>query len=170
MIRKTEGRSIYNFVSEPCQFYFDPLFIITSFYFLLGQSTEARYITNFCLSTWRPPWGPMSFAPMAMSSMIDRGYHNLSKTHFGRFSGWLFCGLTLLSKCWFIIDSSTIRQPMKSSDIAYLQSALCVTLIIYFPDRPRIWHLFLYQLQISGGSKIYTCISSTKWASKYFNL
>ena len=39
----------------------------------MGQCTEARYITNVCLSTRRPLWGPMSFAPMAASSRIDGG-------------------------------------------------------------------------------------------------
>ena len=46
----------------------------------VGHSTEPVTWQTVCLSTWRPPWGPMSFAPMAASSRIDRGYHNLSKT------------------------------------------------------------------------------------------
>ena len=48
---------------------------------LLGESTEPVTWQTFCLSTWRPPWGPMSFAPMAASSMIDRNVvsrHKLS--------------------------------------------------------------------------------------------
>ena len=35
---------------------------------------------TFCLSTWRPTWGPMNFTPIAANSRIDRGDDNLSKT------------------------------------------------------------------------------------------
>ena len=47
----------------------------------MGQSTEARYITNF----YHRPEGHhgdlMSFAPMAANSRIDAEYNNLSKTY-----------------------------------------------------------------------------------------
>ena len=56
----------------------------------MGASTEPVTLPTFGLSTWRPPWGPMSFAPMAASSRIDMGYHNLSKT----ISFWPFFWLT----------------------------------------------------------------------------
>ena len=45
-----------------------------------GWVHGARYLQTFCLSTWRPPWRPMSFAPMAARSKVERGYHNPSKT------------------------------------------------------------------------------------------
>ena len=47
---------------------------------LLGASMEPLTLPTFDLSTLRPPWGPMRFAPMAASSRIDKVYHNLSKT------------------------------------------------------------------------------------------
>ena len=45
-----------------------------------GHSTEPVTTVTTFLPTWRPPCGPMIFAPMAASSKMDRGYHNLSKT------------------------------------------------------------------------------------------
>ena len=47
-----------------------------------GQSTERVTSVAASLTTWMPPWGTtsMSFAPMAVSSRIGRGYHNLSIT------------------------------------------------------------------------------------------
>ena len=51
----------------------------TIFHPLKGHSMEACHVSNPFLPTWMPPCGPMSFAPMAASSRIDRGYHNLSK-------------------------------------------------------------------------------------------
>ena len=42
-------------------------------YQYLGASTEPVTLPTFGLSTWRPPWGHMSFAPMAASSRINRG-------------------------------------------------------------------------------------------------
>ena len=56
-----------------------------------GQSTERVTSVTASLATWRPPCGPMSFAPMAASSRIDRGYHSLSKS----ISFWPFFRLTL---------------------------------------------------------------------------
>ena len=50
--------------------------------------SQLRNVTSF-LSTWRPPCGPMSFAPMAASSRMDRGYHYLSKTILFRLFFWL---------------------------------------------------------------------------------
>ena len=57
---------------------------------LTGQPTERVTSVTASLSTWRPLWGPMSLAPMAASSRIDRGYHNLSKT----ISFWPFFRVT----------------------------------------------------------------------------
>ena len=39
---------------------------------LLGPSSLTDLVRQIHLPTWRPPWGPTSFAPMAVSSMIDR--------------------------------------------------------------------------------------------------
>ena len=55
-----------------------PSVIITS----LGASTQTVTLPTFDLSTWRPPWGPMSFAPMAASSRIDRGTVICQNFHF----------------------------------------------------------------------------------------
>ena len=40
----------------------------------MGESTKPVTLPTFVLLTWRPPWGPMNFAPMATSSRIDRGH------------------------------------------------------------------------------------------------
>ena len=45
-----------------------------------GHCMEPVTTVTTYLSTWRQPCGPMSLAPMAASSRIDRGCHNLSKT------------------------------------------------------------------------------------------
>ena len=58
----------------------------------LGSVHGAHYLVTASLSAWRPPCGRMSFAPVAVTSRIDRGYHNLSKT----ISFWLFFRVTFL--------------------------------------------------------------------------
>ena len=43
------------------------------------HSMEPVSLLTAYLSTWRPPCGHISCAPLAASSRIDRGYHNLTK-------------------------------------------------------------------------------------------
>ena len=58
--------------------------------------SQLRNVTSF-LSTWRPPCGPMSFAPMAASSRMDRGTITCQKlSPIGRFSGWNLHGFAHL--------------------------------------------------------------------------
>ena len=58
---------------------------------------RAHYDQNLFIDP-RPSWRPLSFAPMAVSNMIARGYHNLSKNHFGSFSGLHYRRMT--PKCY----------------------------------------------------------------------
>ena len=48
------------------------------------------------LSSWIPPYGPMSFAPMAASSRIDGGDNNLSKTIIWPFLRFTFLWIDLI--------------------------------------------------------------------------
>ena len=63
---------------------------IHTYYSLLGESTDPVSLPTFGLSTWMPPWGSMSFAPMLASNRIDREHVHLSKT----ISFWPFFWLT----------------------------------------------------------------------------
>ena len=47
-------------------------------FYYLGHSTESVMPLTAYLSTCRSPWEPMSFAPMAESSRLDRGIDNIS--------------------------------------------------------------------------------------------
>ena len=90
---------------------------ILHFCFLLGHAMEPFTLLTAYLSTWGPPWGPMSFAPLAMCSRIDRGYHNLLKT----ISFWPF----------FQVDFST-EWPKR--DINFRDNWL-----ILLPFWPKLW-------------------------------
>ena len=94
----------------------------------MGESTAPGMWQTFCLSTWRPPLGPMSFAPMAVSSKIDRVYHNLSKS----ISFWPFFWLTFKwthpqlkdedTKTEFTFQTTFLLIPLRLQFFGWLRS------------------------------------------------
>ena len=74
----------------------------------MRQSTEPVTSQTFF---YRPePMEPMRFAPMAVSSRVDRGYHNMSKISF-----WPFFRLTFR---WSDLTGEMVR--VHSSIVLYM--------------------------------------------------